>query len=212
MTPETFKQLHSTDWSSVGKRLLAFTLWRIRNYTWSADKSSNLTQGTTAQDIVQKVITKTISGERKWNPEEGPLEPWLKDQVKSVVDALYNSAPNLHEISVSSGSSEDDSDDSTLPSQPGIDDFASPPSTNPANILLKKESTEWAAQRINALFAAVSGEPELQQVLSAMMDGCEPKPRYLAEELGVSTIEINNRLKRLRRHALKLEKELDHAK
>jgi predicted transcriptional regulator len=39
--------------------------------------------------------------------------------------------------------------------------------------------------------------------MNAILNGCEPKPRYLAAELGVSFEDINNRLKRLRRRAMK---------
>ena len=59
------------------------------------------------------------------------------------------------------------------------------------------------AERVNALFQAVSGEQELEEVLEAIMNGCEPKPRYLAAELGVPVEDINNRLKRLRRRVLR---------
>jgi DNA-directed RNA polymerase specialized sigma24 family protein len=212
LTPETFQQLKETDWGAVGQELLAFAIQRIQDYKWGTYNWQELPKGNTPEDIVQHIIEKTLTDKRHWDPHKGPLVPWLKDQVKSVVDALYNSAACRREIPAPTDADEDDSDDFRSSQRLALDSFASPANANPENILLEKEEAEWAAKRINALFAAVEGEPELQQVLSAMIDGCEPKPRYIATEIGVSIPEVNNRLKRIRRHALKPEKELDHAK
>ncbi len=59
------------------------------------------------------------------------------------------------------------------------------------------------AERANELFQAVSGEQELEEVLEAVMNGCAHTPRHLAAELDVPIQDINNRLKRIRRRALK---------
>jgi DNA-directed RNA polymerase specialized sigma24 family protein len=212
LTPETFQQLKETDWSTVGQELLAFTIQRIQNYRWGTYSWQELPKGKTPEDIVQHIIEKTLMDERHWDSHKGPLVPWLKDQVKSVVDALYHSAARRREIPAPIFADETDSDDLRTSQRLALDNFASPTDADPENLLLEKEEAEWAAERVNALFAAVAGEPELQQVLSAILDGCEPKPSYLAAEIGVPLSEVNNRLKRIRRHALKLEKELEHAK
>jgi DNA-directed RNA polymerase specialized sigma24 family protein len=211
LTPETFQQLKETEWGSVGQELLAFTIQRVQNYKWGTYSWQELPKGRTPEDIVHHIIEKTLTGERHWDPQKGPLVPWLKDQVKSVVDAVCHSATRRREIPTPTDADED-SDDLRSSQRLALDNFPSPTEVNPENILLEKEEAEWEAKKINALFAAVSGQPELQQILSVIMDGCEPKPRYIAAEIGVSESEVNNRLKRIRRHALKLEKELEHAK
>jgi DNA-directed RNA polymerase specialized sigma24 family protein len=48
----------------------------------------------------------------------------------------------------------------------------------------------------------VAGQPDLADILDAMME-VDPKPADIAEHLGLPVGEINNRLKRLRRLALK---------
>ena len=211
MTPEIYQLLKNTDWDVVGKQLLAFTIWRVQNYRWGTYSRWELPQGKTPEDIVQQVIEKTLSGKRHWDPQEGPLLPWLKDQVKSIVDALFQSAAHRHEVQIPEDEDTHESLDSIPPQQQTTENFATP-ILDPEINLMEKEEAEWTAKNVNALFAALSGEPELQQVLTAMLDGCEPKPRFLAKELGVSVSEINNRLKRLRRHAMKLEMEFSHAK
>jgi hypothetical protein len=57
---------------------------------------------------------------------------------------------------------------------------------SPEAISLEKEAVAQVAERADALFQAVNDEPELEAVMSAILNGCEPKPRYLAAELGVS--------------------------
>jgi DNA-directed RNA polymerase specialized sigma24 family protein len=177
----------------VGKELLAFAEWRARNYRWRSGRNSILAAGQSLEDVVQHIVEKTISGERHWDPTKGPLVPWLKDQVKSVIDALANAAVMRHETQAPEGDS--------------IEEFVEGPgasrSLSPEAILLEKEAAAQAAERADVLFQAVNEEPELEAVMSAILDGCEPKPRYLAAELGVSLEDINNRLKRLRRRAMK---------
>ena len=119
--------------------------------------------------------------------------PWLKDQVKSVIDAIANAAVRRHETQAPEGDS--------------VEAFVEGPgasrSLSPEDTLLEKEAAAQVAERADALFQAVNDEPELEAVMSAILNGCEPKPRYLAAELGVSVEDINNRLKRLRHRAMK---------
>jgi DNA-directed RNA polymerase specialized sigma24 family protein len=181
------------DWGAVGKELLAFAEWRARNYQWHSSRNLVFAAGQSLEDVVQRVIEKTISGERRWDPAKGPLVPWLKDQVKSVIDALAKAAVRRHETQAPEGDS--------------LEEFVEGPVAsrllNPEDILLKKEAAAQMAERADALFQAVSGEPELEAVMNAILNGCEPKPRYLAAELGVPVGEINYRLKRLRHRAIK---------
>jgi DNA-directed RNA polymerase specialized sigma24 family protein len=152
-----------------------------------------LAAGQSLEDVVQHVIEKTISGERHWDPARGPLLPWLKDQVKGVIDALAKAAVRRHETQA--------------PEEDNLEEFVEGPgasrSLSPEAILLEKEAAAQMAERADALFQAVNDELELEAVMSAILNGCEPKPRYLAAELGVSVEDINNRLKRLRRRAMK---------
>jgi DNA-directed RNA polymerase specialized sigma24 family protein len=152
-----------------------------------------LAAGQSLEDMVQQIIEKTISGERHWDPAKGPLVPWLKDQVKSVIDTLANAAVRRHETQSAEGGD--------------IEESVAGPSTSRSlsleTILLENEAAAQMAERVDGLFQAVNDDPELEAVMSAILDGCEPKPRYLAAELGVSVEDINNRLKRLRRRAMK---------
>ena len=199
---EIFRQLEKEDWGAIGKRLLAFAEWWAGNYQWRRGGESDLAQGKTLVDVIQEVILKTFSRERKWDPEKGELVPWLRDQVKSVIDALAKSAAHRYEVSFPEEDGEG-LDERVLPSLSADSSLAAVSASSPEQIVLEKEAAEQAEQKVSALFEKHSGEPDLEEMLESIMNGCEPRPRYLAADLGVSVEDVNNRLKRLRRRAQK---------
>lgn len=205
-TPSLRKDIHerlqAADWATIGKNLVAFAIWFARtNYGWWDPDSDPLPKGMKLDDVVQQVVLKTISGQRRWDPAKGPLEPWLKDQVKSELDALYHSAARRresHSVDVVEGN--DGSEE--VPARHKRDDPRQVPHAPSAQEKVEeREEEELAAKKIGALFEQVAGHPELEDILSAIMGGCEPKPQALADALGVPTSEMNNRLKQLRRRA-----------
>lgn len=113
--------------------------------------------------------------------------------MKSVIGVIANAAVSRHETQAPEGDSLEELVEGPVASR----------SLSPEGILLEKEVDAQMKERADALSQAVNGEPELKAVVNAIRNGCEPKPRYLAAELGVSVKEINYRLKRLRRRAIK---------
>jgi len=184
---ETFKRLQEADWTTLQSQLLACATWQAGGYRWHRGDDLELAEGKTVEDVVQEVIMKTLSGARQWNPARGPLLPWLQAQSRSIIDALAKSASHRHEVS-------------TL----DLEGLASAHSPDPLEAVLEKEANAQSMRRVAALFQAVDKEPELQTVLQVILDSCEPRPRYIAAELGVPVDEVNNRMKRLRRRAAKL--------
>jgi DNA-directed RNA polymerase specialized sigma24 family protein len=181
--------LQEMDWSAIRKALLIYATWRARGYCWHRGESPDLAKGYTVEDVVQEVIVKTFEGTRRWDPEKGQLLPWLQLQSKSVIDALAKSASHRHEVSLL------DLD---------IEGLVTEQSPDLLEIVLEEEARACVERRVEALFRAVDGVPELQEVLQAILDGCLPRPRHLALELNLSVREVDNRLKRLRRRASKL--------
>lgn len=200
MDPETLKLLDEQDWNSIGKHLVGFAVHRARNYHWRRGGPWELAAGETVEDIVQEVILKTIEGKRNWDPDKGPLVPWLRDQVKSEVDHLCNSWAHQHEEPVPQSEDGEDLTDVVDDSACGEQTAGPRPSRNPEEIVLTREEIE---RRADALFRAADGDAELEEVLEAVAN-CDPKPRYLAVEIGVPVDDIYNRMKRLRRHARKI--------
>lgn len=139
-------------------------------------------------------------GFRNWDPEKGPLVPWLRDQIDSVMDALANSATHKREQRFSPESEEypDEVQCSGSLSQSRSDD------ETPLEILLGKERRLEAKEQLSALFEEISDDPELEELVEAIWDGCRPEPRFLAEYLSVPVKNINNRNKRLHRRVEKV--------
>lgn len=203
MKTETFEYLQNADWATIGKEMLVFTIYRAQLYRWRSGDAQILALGRTPEDIVQEVIEKTISGERHWDPSLGPLVPWLKDQIKSILDALCKSAANRYEQMTLAEHPE------PFTEEPGDLQPATDPNTIEASIPGMREQVEKRFEldeQIDQVFDVVSTQPELEEIVVAILDGCEAKPRYLAEKIGVPVSEINNRLKRLRRQVISLEK------
>lgn len=197
MDGTTFQQLQQQDWGQISQELLLHTIFRTQRYPWQSGGAEELAKGAQPKDIVQHVIEKTLNGDRKWDPNKGPLVPWLKDQVNSVVDALYHSAANKHEARLVSN---DDNGNVQGRSQKLTSHlFHTSILATPEEEILIKEDEELSRQQVDRILELVADKSELQDILFAIIEGCQPKPKLLAERLEVDVKEINNRLKRLRR-------------
>ncbi len=147
--------------------------------------------------MAQTVIIKAISGQREWDPAKGPLKPWLMDQVKSEVDALARSASHRHEVVAALDDAEEEAAPPERHTVRPIEPRAEP--EEPEAALLRAEHERQVSERISAFFRAVEGDPDLEEIVTAIMGDCGQQPRFLAEALGIDVSEVNNRLKRLRR-------------
>lgn len=195
MDTHIFKQLQQVDWDSIFKPLYTFTLYWLRRCGWNSGPTCVIAKGMTVDDIVYSVVGKTINGTRKWEPEKGDLLPWLKDQVKSEVDALLKSSARRFEVGVLD---ENQGDADYFLSSRMVDDDVlhnKHPET-PEEILIRREDEKANA---NSLFQMAAEDPELGAIVESVMDGCEPEPRYLAEYLNISVDDVYNRMKRFRR-------------
>lgn len=193
------RRLREQDWDRLGRELVAHTLWRCRIRAWQEGaKDIPLGLGKTAQDIVGDVVKKLFAGERTWDPERGELMPTLKRHVQSELDHLWKREAFNRERADPDDLGQQEQQEAAAP---GADPLASSP-PDPQQILERKEDLASASARVEALFVAVADEPELAQVLEAIMDGCDPRPRFLAEHLKVPVTDIYNRLRRLSRKVI----------
>ena len=66
-----------------------------------------------------------------------------------------------------------------------------------------------ADERIDRLAKAAEGTPELAEVLNAILEFNEARPRLIALRIGKPVNHLNNCLKRLRRLALKISRDAE---
>src|SRR5262249_36753841 len=153
-------------------------------------------------DVAAQAIVSVIGGERKWDPERGPLLRFLK----RVVDSLLNHLAESVETRRTERFSPDDE-----PFGPELitfgDSGAGPWQAISGNFNAAGSAEPYrdADRRVQRLLEAATGTPELAEVLNAILDFDEARPRLIALRLGKPVRHINNCLKRLRRMALKIE-------
>ncbi len=149
-------------------------------------------------------MEKTLSGERKWDPKQGSLLPWLKNQIKSVMDAWIKRESGKHEISFGDDENEDDEINEGRTSSVKMENTVDANSPQPETALLEKETAIAQSKVINRVFQAISGDTELEELFDAITETGSTKPRVIADYLKVEISEINNRKKRYYRRLAEL--------
>ena len=182
---ENRPELLAVNWAEVGVRLVAYATWKARNLNWRTGQSWDLAGGRTPEDIAAEAIVKVLDGTRGWDPARMALLPFMQGVIDSLMSHLVESLDNRIQQRW----------DAAAPSA-AID------SANAVN-----DDEDDAEKRIERLRVALlaSGSRDLLDVVDAITRGCEPKPQALARRLGVSVADANNRIKRLRRLALKID-------
>ncbi len=201
MDDRTRKLLQEADWGPIGNELTAFAIHCIRDYQWSYGGAFEIPQGYTAKDIAQEVMLKTLSGERRWDPDKGELIPWLRWQVRSIVNARVKSEPHRYEIlppEDPSGSPDFDRLDSLSANSRAT------MAATPEELLIASEED---MQRADRLFEATKGDPEAEQLLmwmwEAVTEGRDHKPADIAAALDMPVTAVYNCIRRMKRRAQK---------
>ena len=204
---DVVKQLLRVDWGETGMKLAAYAAFRSRNLSWRTGSDVALAKGLMPDDIAAQAIVSVIGGERKWEPERGPLLPFLKRVIDSLLNHLALAADNRRIERLSQN------DRSPYgPERIAFrDDDEGPWTQRPAefNVSDLSESESDADERIERLVEAAKGTPELAEVLNAILDFDEARPRLIALRIGKPVNHVNNCLKRLRRLALKISTEAE---
>lgn len=202
MGKDTFRQLQEADWAAIAVELTAHAAFRADNLAWRTGNSRDLAKGLNPEDVASEAIRKVIAGIRQWEPDRGGLLPFLKGVVDSEISHLADSSDNQLQARVPADDEEGELWDRSEFQAPSNDPHGllQQRQCTPEQVLLENE----ADARISALFDAVAGEPDLVGVVDAIMEVERPKPADIAEHLKLPVSEINNRLKRLRRLALKV--------
>ena len=198
---DVVKALLRIDWGETGMQLAAYAAFRSRNLSWRTGSDAALAKGLMPDDIAAQAIVSVIGGERKWEPERGPLLPFLKRVVDSLLNHLALSADNRR---IERLFLEDTSPYGVerIAFQDGDD--GPWPRTADFNAADHSESECDADERIERLVEAAKGTPELAEVLNAILEFNEARPRLIALRIGKPVNHVNNCLKRLRRLALKI--------
>jgi hypothetical protein len=189
-------------WEEHYSRLIAFAEWVIQGKHWN---SNTIPKGQTAESIVRDTIAKVFSEDRNWDPDRGDLIMYLKWVIRSEISHLAESVSNRVEVRI------DPTDENgPKPDGSGIKSYRPSPhelrTGSPEEAVTEAETeaekAEIARLKIDTLLAACSGQPDLEEIVYAIVDGkCAAKPQELSEYLGRPVDDIYQNLRALRRRA-----------
>lgn len=195
MDTTVFRHFREADWEAIGKRLLAHAIARASYYHWRDGAEVQLAVGQTLEDIVQDVIYRTISGQRRWDPAKGALEPWLLDQVNSLMDHLAKSAANKYETHRLY-----EFDDAPVQTSDGEERMHALPAAARADsaedVVLRNEDS---SDGIGLLIDAAYGDAELMRLLEHIVELESAKPAELAVSMGTSVGHVYDLMRKLKR-------------
>jgi len=157
---------------------------------------------------VQEAITKTINGDKNWDPERGKLLSWLKWVVRGDVYRLYNSKSHppegVYDVEFESFELNEDNELAVDKAEYKANDYLPDGhiGISPEDIVA---TTELVKLKVDVLLEACKGRNDLEEMVFALIDGnCSPKAQSLAEYLDKSAEEIYQQLRTLRRRASKI--------
>lgn len=179
MDGDTRRRLQEADWADIGIRLTAYATWKARNYHWRTQQTDALAGGQTPEDVAREAIVRVLEGTRAWDPQRGPLLPFLQGVVDSLMSHLAASVDNAR-----------------------VEHWHD---SLPEGVAAGQRDHSARSDLIDRLRRTLEREraADLLALLGAVQEQ-GPKPTAIAIRLETSVRDINNRLKRLRRTALKV--------
>ena len=180
----------SLDFEELAHRLTAFGLRTFNEFGLGGRNSTVAGVGLSVDDFVSAVLVEYVEGKLQHQASRGDLFSLLATALRNdIIDSLRKAA-HAHEESRSSLPAERDADPAplSLDELPGSTiDFAG------------SIDEERYGERARTAFA---GEPELAEVVRAVLELNLYKPREIAAELGITAAEVQNRKKRLQRQLI----------
>jgi hypothetical protein len=192
------------DWRSIGVQLAAYASWKARNFRWRTGLDDALAQGSTPESVAAEAIAKVLGGERAWDASRGPLLAHLKRVVDSLLFHLASSSDNRLQERLPDLRDDEQGVDRAEYAGGRHDVSGLMPGTlpDPENAVVERQESR-AEARLAQLLLAVQHEPDLRAVLHAIVEHGDAKPAAIAARLGTQVTDVYNRLKRLRRIAVK---------
>jgi hypothetical protein len=149
-------------------------------------------------DILGTVIEKNLKGSRgaSFDPSQGTFTTWLKRQIKSEIDNKMRWDRSKSEVPIPVNENGDYQEEYL---QHLAEGDRITPDLQPDNPEILLISEEWAEARWVELYEAVEGDEDLEEIVKALENGCDMKPRNLAAELGWNVNRVYRAKKRLDR-------------
>ena len=180
------------DLGELALRLAAFARRTFVDFGLPSPDATVTGVGLSMEDFVWTVLEEYVEGRLKHEASRGDLFSLLATAMRNdIIDSLRKAAHVREETR------------STLPREP--DSTIDPPSLDelPSAAIDVPAMVDEENYR-KRVWASLAGEPELAEVVRAILDLNLRKPREIAAALGISVTEVQNRKKRLRRRFIEL--------
>ena len=179
------------DFKGLSKRLMAYGLVVFGQFSLGGEDAVVPGTGLSVEDFVAKVLSDYATGRIKHQKSRGSLMAVLGTALRNdIFDALRKKSHELEEtratISVNEDSEEKDHE------KPALDEYPQSLAPAPSSVV---DEDEYRAR----IRAVVDDEPPLKELVEAVLDLELYKPEDIADALGTSAADIQNRKKKLRR-------------
>jgi DNA-directed RNA polymerase specialized sigma24 family protein len=179
-----------TDFAELAVRLASYGLRTFAEFGLGGKDSAVLGVGLSIEDFVWNVLSEYAEGAVTYEADRGALFSLLARALRNdIIDALRKAAHAREEARAAlprERSSENEPASLDEMPAPGTEIY----------VALDEERYR------DRVLAAFAEEPELAEVVKAVLDFNLSKPREIAEALGISVGEYQNRKKRLQRRLI----------
>jgi DNA-directed RNA polymerase specialized sigma24 family protein len=166
---DPFRGLTPDELKKLLLKLAGHAAFRARNYWWRSANHQDLCKGMHLDDVVQEAMTKVMEDTRQFDESRGPLLPYLKRVVDSIISNLADSYDNrVQDRFPEQGRSEAEEIDRSRARYRGVDPnawFGKDDSPDPEGYVLGKELS---APQVVALAAALDDDAELKRIFNAI--------------------------------------------
>jgi DNA-directed RNA polymerase specialized sigma24 family protein len=190
------EQSQQPDFKNLAKRLTAYGSVVFAEFALGGKDAIIPGTGMSIEDFVAKTLVEYFIGRIKHHRSRGALMTVLGTAMRNdIIDALRKKSHEREEAR----SSVSVDGDSELKKQrkPALDDYTGKAFPDPAAVFDENEYRE----RVRF---AVDGEPELKELAEAVLDLELYKPDEIADAVGTTAADIQNRKKKLRRRLHKM--------
>lgn len=179
------------DFRGLSIRLMAYGLVVFAEFSLGGEDAVIPGTGLSLEDFVGKVLREYATGKIKHHKSRGSLMTVLGTAMRNdIIDALRKKSHELEETRAIIPANEDA--EGRDPEKPVLDEFPQSLVPDPFSIV---DEDEYRAH----VRAVVDNEPPLKDLVEAVLDLELYRPEDIADALGTSAVDVQNRKKKLRR-------------
>jgi RNA polymerase sigma factor (sigma-70 family) len=183
------------DFKGLTRRLTAYGLVVFAEFSLGGKDALIPGSGLSVEDFVSKTMLEYATGMIKHQKSRGSLMTVLGTAMRNdIIDALRKKSHEREEAHMTISVNEDS--ESKEHGELALDDYPQSIIPDPASVFDENEYRERVRE-------AVDLEPALKEVVEAVLDLELYKPEEIADAVGTSAADIQNRKKKLRRRLCK---------